>query len=168
MTLDLTAKLQADAIAAKKELAKNELELPARPTYDIPRLPLNLTDLDDKRLMNLLVKFNRYQDHIAGELALCWINEHSAETQLELTKARHLASTWTGTSGDRVAVQKAEATIDPDVINVDKAHAKFKAKRQLYTVMVESLARDAAVVSREVSRRIGNRDVSNRSDRFSS
>jgi hypothetical protein len=126
-----------------------------------------LTDKGDKTIMNLLVKFNRYQDHIAGLLVQSEIEEQSAVTALEMAKARHLAAAWTGSSGDRVAIQKANATIDPAVERVEKAHTKLKARRKLYAVMVESLARDAAVVSREVTRRTGGRDISARADRFS-
>lgn len=113
-----------------------------------------------------MVKFNRYHDYFAGELAICWINENSATTHLEYVKAIHLSKAWSGSSADRVAVQKADATTNPDVVAVQKVFNAFKAKRIMYTSMVEGFARDAQVVSRELSRRIGNRDVDNRSNRF--
>jgi hypothetical protein len=103
--------------------------------------------------MKLSVKLSNYQDHLAGLLAICEIDETAANTELELAKAKHLASTWTGGSGDRVAVQKAEALMDPEVQNIQSALEKARAQRKLYNVLVESVGRRAAVVSRELTRR---------------
>ena len=103
--------------------------------------------------MELLVKMTRYQDHLAGQLIEAEIDESSASTLLELAKAKHLAGQWTGASSDRVAVQKAQALMDREVQEANGAYEQARAKRKLYSVLVESTARDAAVVSRELTRR---------------
>jgi hypothetical protein len=117
--------------------------------------------------MDLLTRLTRYQDYISGQLAEAEINEGSASTLLEVAKARHITSGWTGASDDRVAIVKAEALLDGEVRQADDALTQLKAKRKLYNVMVEALARDAAVVSREISRRIGRAPHEARSDRYS-
>lgn len=114
-----------------------------------------------------MVKLTRYQDHISGLLVLAEINEGEAATLLEITKARHIVSGWTGDSSDRVAIVKAEGTIDPDVIEIDTRLQQLKAKRKVYAVMVEALQRDAGVASRELSRRIGRAPNEARSDKYS-
>ena len=134
--------------------------------YDLPRLPLNITDLDDPTLMNLLVQFTRYQDHLAGQLVEVEIDEHSAESMLEVSKARHLAKGWGGSATDRVAIQKAQAVMDPEVRKFDDTLAQYKARRKLLGILVDSLQRDASVVSREISRRIGREGHERRVDRF--
>ena len=101
----------------------------------------------------MLVAMTRYQDHLAGQLVEAEIDESSASTLLELAKAKHLAGQWTGASGDRVAVQKAQALLDKEVQECISAYERARATRKLFGVLVESTARDAAVVSRELTRR---------------
>lgn len=117
--------------------------------------------------MQLLIKMTRYQDHLAGLLAETEIDESSANTLLELSKAKHLAKTWTGASSDRVAVQKAEALMDPAVQECSDSYENARARRKLYSVLVESTARDAAVVSREITRRTSGASVEGRASRRS-
>lgn len=153
MTVDLTARISARREAAKAELEKKDLVLPGRPKYALPKLPLRLSDLDDHEMMQLMVRFTRYQDHLSGQLVEAEIDERSASGMLEYAKAKHLAKNWTGTSGDRVAVQKAEALMDPEVKEIGDAFDMHHARRKLLTILVESTDRDAAVVSRELTRR---------------
>jgi hypothetical protein len=116
--------------------------------------------------MDLFVRFVRYQDFIAGELVLYEIDESHTETLVEVAKAKHLAKGWTGASTDRVAVAKAEATLDPDVRKYDDALTKIKARRKMYGVLVDQLARDAGVVSREITRRSSGGNMEGRAGRF--
>jgi len=116
--------------------------------------------------MNLLVKFTKYQDYVSGQLAETEIDESSAEAMLDLAKAKSLSKGWSKDSNSRVAVQKAEAQSNPEVIRLTESHAMFKARRKLLTIMADSMARDAAVVSREISRRIGRDGPERRVDRF--
>ena len=152
-TVDLGKRIAQQRLKATALLEKESLHLPARPSFRLPRLPLNLTDKDDEGVMELLVKMTRYQDHLAGQLIEAEIDESSASTLLELAKAKHLAGQWTGASSDRVAVQKAQALMDREVQEANGAYEQARAKRKLYSVLVESTARDAAVVSRELTRR---------------
>lgn len=117
--------------------------------------------------MRFLAKFTRFQDHLAGELVCAEIDESAATNFLEIARARHMAGNWTGPSSDRVAISKANATLDEDVQEAEQAVEAAKAKRKMYGVLVESLARDAAVVSRELSRRIGGQPIERRLSRHS-
>ena len=166
MTVNATQMISNRRLKAKAALEKKGFDLPDRPRYDIPKLPLRLTEETDDNLMRLLVKFTRYQDHISGELAMVEIDEQAAETKLELAKNQYLADHWTGPSNDRVTVQKAEATLDTEVVKLTDAYAVLKAKRKLFVIMVDSMSRNAAVVSREITRRVGRADHERRSDRW--
>lgn len=142
------------------------MHLPKRPAeFDLPRLPINLTDLDDNALMTLMAKLTRYQDHISGLHVLAEINEGEAATMLELAKARYITGQWTGESSDRITIIKAEGTLDPEVIKIDAEYRQLKAHRKVYAVMMDALQRDAAVASRELSRRIGRAPNEARVDR---
>jgi hypothetical protein len=116
--------------------------------------------------MNLLTKFTAYQSHLSGQLAEAEIDEHAAESMLEVEKARHLAKGWTGESTSRVAVQKANATMDPKIRQLSDELDVIKARRKLLGIMVDTQSRGASVVSREISRRIGREGHERRVDRF--
>jgi hypothetical protein len=162
-----TEKSATRADQAVAELEEHELALPSEPTFALPRLPTNLTDISDEKLMGYMVKFTRFQDYVQGQLALAEIKESDTKSALELKQAQFLAATWVGPSESRVAIQKAEAASDPEVQKLDNAYELARARRKLRAVLFESLGRDAAVVSRELTRRIGREDTSRRTDRFS-
>lgn len=150
----------------KRQLLDRDFQLPLRPTYELPKLPLNLTDKIDDELMRIFIKLTRYQDHIAGELVSAEIDEHDYESQLEIAKARVVVANWTGASESRVAVAKAEAILDPGVRKIDDLLIEAKARRKILGVLADSVQRDAGVVSREISRRIGREGNDRRIDRY--
>lgn len=127
---------------------------------------MGLTDLIDDQVIELLTKFTRYQDYVSGQLVEAEINESSAVNLLDVAKAQHMVGAWTGASTDRVTLSKAEALLDQRVKECSELLSQLKARRKLLGVMVEALARDAAVVSREISRRIGREGIERRVDHF--
>lgn len=168
--IDITEELAKRRIKAKEELEKKSLRLPRRPTYDLPRLPSGsrqtITDLGDDALMELMARFSRYQDYVQGQLAQAEIDESSAESILEVAKARFLSATWTGATSERIAIAKAEATLDEDVREADEALAGCKAKRKMLGVLYDSTTRSHMVLSRELTRRVGREPTDRRGDRF--
>lgn len=165
--VDLTERLARSRLKARREALQKGLTFPTKPSYDAPRLPTRLTERTDAEVMRALADFTRYQDFLATQLWEAEVNEHDLERHLEIAKARHLAKNWSGTSTDRVAIAKAEATLDEDVVAYEDELAVLRAKRKLYSILVENMQRDAAVISREISRRIGREPAERRSDRFS-
>jgi len=147
-------------------MAKKGLSLPSQPEFVLPKLRTDLTSISDDQLMRLMARLVRYQDFLHGQLVEFEIDETSAETMLEVAKARYLAAAWTGSSADRVAVAKANALADPDVRSYQDAYETCRAKRKLWGVLMESLARDAGVVSRELTRRLGRESTERRVDRY--
>ena len=117
--------------------------------------------------MDLLVQFTEYHDHLSGELVKTDIDEHAAETMLELAKARHLAKGWVNESTSRLAVHKAAAANDPEIQRLTDTLDGLKARRKLLGIMVDSQGRDANVISRELSRRIGREPAQRRADKYS-
>ena len=164
-TVNVTEEIAKTRARALGQLQREGLDLPERPEFELPRVPTGITSMSDRSLMQLFVRLTRYQDHIAGELALAEINEHTTQTLLDIAKARNLAKNWEGTS-DRVAVAKAEATLDPEVMKLESTLLQRNARRKLFGVLAESTARDAGVVSRELSRRIGREPGERRADRM--
>jgi hypothetical protein len=165
MTVDVTAQIAKRRERVKAELEKDGLYLPPRPKSELPRLPPLLDELDDEKVIRYLVRFTRFQDYVAGQRVEAEIDERAAEHILDVAMASHLAKSWTGSSGDRVAVLKAEALLDKDVQQMHEIYDTAKARRKLLGIMEDSLARDAAVVSRDITRRQGGRDQDRRAER---
>lgn len=63
---------------------------------------------------------------------------------------------WGGTKDDRVAVAKASRVLDPDVAEQKQEVANRYAYRKLVAVLFTNIERDAALVSRELTRRTGS------------
>lgn len=162
MTVNLTQQISEKRLAAKEALRKKDLHLPLRPRYDVPRLPLGLTDLPDDELMKLLVKFTRYQNYVAGQLVEAEIDESSIESLLDLAKANRLVNSWSK-STDSVNVAKAEALTDREVVRLSDRLQQCKANRRVLSVLAESLSREGSAASRELSRRIGREPSERRS-----
>jgi hypothetical protein len=165
-TTDLTEEISQERIDAVAELEKRELELRERPAFDTPRLPTNLTALDDPKIMQLLARFTKYQDFIAGQLGLIEIDYSAAKARLEVTKARYMVDSWTGATDDRVTISKAKSTLDPKVQKAEDALRQLDAKRKVFSILENTMARDAAVVSREITRRTGSSGPMGRNDRL--
>lgn len=127
--------------------------LPEKPKYEMPRLPRRITEETDDALMELFVGLTRWTDHYAGEAAKAEVEERSAESGLK--KAEAVAFLAAGSNSYKA---RAERDLNPDVCewrdSVDLAHAK----RKLIGVMRDAAERDAALVSRELTRRLGRQD----------
>jgi hypothetical protein len=116
--------------------------------------------------MRLLARFTKYQDYIASELALIEIDLSAAKARLEVTKARYLVESWTGASEDRVTISRARSVTDDKVQKAEAEVRMLDAKRKMFSVLENTMARDAAVMSREITRRTGSAGPSLRNDRM--
>lgn len=164
--VDVTEQIAQKREEIRATVEKDGLDLPEKPEFTLPKLPTNLTDLSDDRLMRLMAKFARFQDYVDGQLKAVEIDEALAESRLEYQRAKYLVRTWEGNSSDKVTIAKAQAAVDPVVQKVADIHQTLRYKRKFMNVMADSLARDAAVLSRELSRRIGRDPVERRVDRY--
>lgn len=162
MTKNLSVELAEEGARAKAELLKKQLVLPPKPRYELPKLPLSLAEITDDELMKLFVALTRWTDYLAGALAEAEVDERSVESVLQRAEATVLLRSWTGDKDDRITISKAQRDLDPDVVEwrqkLDVAHAVKKLTAVLFT----SAERDAAVASRELTRRVGRRDSNER------
>lgn len=132
--------------------------MPARPAFEIPKLPIKLSDYTDDRLMQLFVALTRWTDHLAGRVAEAEVDERAAEAVLNKAQSLVLLSNWSGAAGDRVTLAKAQRDVDPEVEKRQGLYDTAHAYRKMLSVLFASTERDAAVVSRELTRRVGRRE----------
>jgi len=103
------------------------------------------------------VRLTRWADFSGGQLALAEVDETYAEALLDKLKALG----YVKGSGDKVTTARAEMQLDDDYQAAVQSKLEAYARRKLLIARHTAFERDAAVVSRELSRRI-ERDPSQR------
>lgn len=116
--------------------------------------------------MSLFSEFTSWQAYAAVILAEAEVAEHQAEGAVRYVEATQMVATWGGTSKDKVTVAKAEQTVDPKVEAARQAFLNAYALRKMSAVMYQNTERAAALLSRELSRRIGAGPTTRRSTQW--
>jgi hypothetical protein len=113
--------------------------------------------------MDLLVMFTRWADYSGGQLAVADVDERYADAYVDQLKARGLVETYEADGPKKGGVTAARAGKQLDPVYQEAVQDKLNAyaRRKLLAARHEAFERDAAVVSRELSRRI-ERDPSAR------
>lgn len=156
----------AETIRARELAATKSLRVPRRPAEE-PSLPDDLTELDDAELMSLLALFTRWADYSGAQLAMAFVDERIADSVYDRAKALSTVRDWGGKE-DRVNLAKARLELDDDVQECAQERHRTYAYRKLVESVHESHVRDAAVISRELTRRVDRDGPTRRNDRWNS
>lgn len=108
--------------------------------------------------MGLFVALTRWTDHLSVAVAEAEIEERAAEAVLSKAQALVLIGNWQGGRDERVTMAKAQRDIDPEVELRQELFDVAWRKRKMLQTLYTSTERDAAVVSRELTRRVGRRE----------
>jgi hypothetical protein len=157
--------MSKSARSARSRLASAGFVLPPRPEEEI--LPLDgkdLTDLTDQRLMHLLAHYTVWADYLNGEFAVSEVEENEALVRLKRAQAESLIRN--PPKKGEMTIGKADRDADPKVIERQDAHDAAYAYRKLMKVLYDRVVADAAVVSRELTRRVGREAPQRRVDGF--
>lgn len=143
--------LAGHALAALKAQG---IDIPVKPTYEIPRLPVELTDLGDEALMELYSKLTAYADFIAVQVSCAIIDERQFEKKVQGAEQASLNSYSSGGKGEtRVTYARAQTALDPEIIALKADLDIAYAYRKLIEAMAGNVERDTFLVSRELTRR---------------
>lgn len=137
-----------------------------RPDGEIPDLPVELTSMSDDLLMELFARFTAWQNYAAVEMSNAEVGEATAEASVRFVEAQAMVKGWGGTTKDKVTVAKAELTNDEDVVKARDQLLGAYARRKLTQVIYANCERCVFVISRELSRRIGNVGYERRASRW--
>ena len=140
------------------------INVPAKPDYDIPKLPVDLTEIQDEDLMVLYGKLTAYADFISVQLSCAQVDERALEKRLSNMEATKMLSSG-GKSENRVTFARAQVATDPEVMTAKTDIEEIHAYRKLVEALANNIERDAALVSRELTRRTST--VNRRSTRWS-
>lgn len=138
-----------------------------KPLVDkIPSLPRDITSLVDESLMELFVNITSWVDYLSVQVSLAQIDERAAQRALDLAEATAMADGWSGGRDARVALAKAKLATDPKVVALSEDLDDKHAYRKLIETLANNLDRDAAVVSRELTRRTSTPTPTRRAGKF--
>jgi hypothetical protein len=129
------------------------IEEPAAPDFGPPTLETDIDDLTDKQLMDKFVQFTRWTDFFQYQLAIEEIYEHHAEMEVRRLEGLFLTRNRPEKASEAVTWVRAQMETDHDIQAARDALKVYYARRKLKQMLFESSERDAAVVSRELTRR---------------
>lgn len=136
----------------------------ARPDFDIPLLPQDITIVSDDRLMQLFSEYVQWQNYAATEFAVAEVEEERAEASVRRLTAEGFVLNVGGSS--KVTETRAAIDSSPEMQQARDRVLDAYAKRKMTGVMSQNCERTAALLSRELSRRIGGADLQRRQMRW--
>lgn len=139
------------------------LWLPIAPEGEVPELPADITQIPDEELMRLLVVFNGWADYAAGVVAGFDSDEEDLERELNREKS---AASLRNSALRTVTAQKAAALSDPAVEKLGDEYQLVRGSRKFAAVVRDSAEHKGAIVSRELTRRVGRHDREARGNRW--
>lgn len=142
------------------------LKEPVQPDDELPRLPRDLTGLTDQQLMSTFSQFTAWADFFSYRVALDEVEEKFAEDLVrKLEDLFMLANRPARPQSGVITVLKASMEGDADISSAREEYRTVYARRKLMQTFFESAERDAAVLSRELTRRTGMDAYQRRADR---
>jgi len=115
--------------------------------------------------MRLFSEFTGWMNFAAVQQAEAEVVEARAEAAVRFVEAQAMVKGWGGTK-DKVTVAKAELALDDDVERARQDVLTAYARRKMTQVVFANCERSVFVVSRELSRRIGNVGYERRNSRW--
>lgn len=149
---------------AKARLRKLGLHLPSKPEEELPEVPQKLSELTDQQLMSLFAQVTAWADYLNVRLVIAEIDEQSALTVLR--KAEAITLIRENSKHKTLTLAKAHQKLDSEVGEWEEKFQTVKAFRKLTGVLYENCERSGALLSRELSRRLGRGDKQKRVARY--
>jgi hypothetical protein len=128
-------------------LLNKGITLPAQPQDSAPELPRDVTELNDRDLMNLWAEYTAWTDFMGVQAAIAYSDEKHLAKKIERMEQRALLT------GDKVTVARAEIKASDEYDALVQEWLEAEAYRKLLDALFNNYDRDAALLSRELTRR---------------
>lgn len=149
------------------QLAKQGLVIEKSVNIDLPQLPPDISALSDGELMALFSKLTAFTNFLTTQLSCAEIDERRAEKALNAIEDEALIREHTSKSSkDTVTFLKTKISSDPNIIKFREIYEAKYAYRKLIDSMADNASRDAALVSRELTRRTAGANANTRGQRI--
>lgn len=132
------------------------------PPGDLPELPRDLTDLDDRDLMILFSEFVQWQNFAASRLGLAEVDERRAEAALRWAEDLIMIGAVKG----EIIKTRHTLSQDSDVAAARQRALDAYAVRKTTQVVFDNCERSANLISRELSRRTSINPTERRNARW--
>lgn len=154
-----------EAEEAVATLLAQGMEMPAKPRHAVPELPEDPTALSDSALMSQFSATMAWAEYQSVQLAAAMVSERYAEEALG--KYRAIATVMHADEDAKMTatVAKAKALQDPAYLEANEKMHQAYSYRKMVEAIYNNTERKAAVLSREITRRVGRHDRENRSNR---
>jgi hypothetical protein len=133
------------------------LPVPAKPIYEIPPLPDDITELGDSALMSLFRRLMGWQKYLATQLALAEVDEKHAKNRLGRVEKGF---------DFRKPADKERAASDPLYEDCMDLQQEAYAYKRVVEALHGTVENDTFFCSRELSRRLGMADRDRREARY--
>jgi hypothetical protein len=120
--------------------------------------------MGDGDLMKLFSEYVAWQNYAATEFAMSEVTEERAEAAYKRLAAQELV--LANPAKGQVNTAKAGITLSPQVEKAEQERLNAYAARKMTQVVLQNCERCAALISRELSRRIGASGVERRQMRW--
>ena len=139
-----------------------------KPDYDLPSLPRHIGTISDDTLMEAFVEYTEWLNYVGVEFAEAEVEEEKTEAALELFKAKGMALAWDMDEGKdkKVTVARARMLASPEYQRLQTEYLTAYARRKMTAAIHAGCERSAALISRELSRRIGAAGGERRANRW--
>ena len=150
---DYQAEWQDFVNSTKQHVYVDGLIEPTRPDFEHPRLEPDIDKLTDESLMALFVQFTRWADFFQNQLAVEEIYERCADAEVRRLEGLYMIAHKPERASEAVTWVKAQMETSPEIQTSREALRIVYARRKLKGMLFEQAERDAAVCSRELTRR---------------
>ena len=118
---------------------------------------MSFDQLGDADVMNKYAEFVAWANYAKSVLVQAEIEEEQAEHDLKLVEAHSLIEEWSVTTAkkDTVTAAKARRDLSENVVGARQRLLNARAYRKLIDSVYDRCEKSGAVLSRELSRRIG-------------
>lgn len=138
---------------AEKRVENDGFHIPERPGDEVPGLPADITDLDDRALVRCMSEQTAWLEYTGVRLARAEIEERELDLEVVRHQSGLIVASWGGTSKDRVRVARAEADADQELVDLREKHLTAQAYRKILQNLYEACERRVSLFSRELTRR---------------
>jgi hypothetical protein len=113
--------------------------------------------------MEHLIAHTAWQNFFSTQMVEVEGEEEAVEEKLRVAEARIMISSMEPT----VTRAKALRDVDPKIVQMREKLRELKVRRKALSIAVQNRDRCAAVLSRELTRRVGREPVQRRVDKYS-
>lgn len=151
------------ASSAQQRLHQRQIEMPEHPGDEVPRLPVDPTDLTDPELMTLFREFTEWVAYQGAQLAVADVEEQSAA---ETVKRIETMTTARNSGAKSVTAAKAAVWEDEAYIDARDEHFRAQAHQKILRGIYEATEKKQVLLSRELTRRVGRDPRDGRNSRW--